>query len=88
MSPVPAADPTDRVDQAVSITLRHNGRLHHIGIGRIHHRTRVLILVQDLNITIINAATGEVLRELTLDPTRDYQPTGAPKGPTRKKPQT
>ena len=79
---------TDRVDQAGSITLRHNGRLHHIGIGRIHHRPRVLILVHDLNITIINAATGEVLRELTLDPTRDYQPTGAPKGPTRKKPQT
>ena len=79
---------TDRVDQAGSITLRHNGRLHHIGIGRIHHRTRVLILVQDSNITIINAATGEVLREVTLDPTRDYQPTGAPKGPTRKKPQT
>ena len=79
---------TDRVDQAGSITLRHNGRLHHIGIGRIHHRTRVLILVHDSNITIINAATGEVLRELTLDPTRDYQPTGAPKGPTRKKPQT
>jgi len=79
---------TDRIDQAGSITLRHNGRLHHIGIGRIHHRTRVLILVQDSNITIINAATGEVLRELTLDPTRDYQPTGAPKGPTRKKPQT
>ena len=79
---------TDRVDQAGSITLRHNGRLHHIGIGRIHYRTRVLILVQDLNITIINAATGEVLHELTLDPTRDYQPTGAPKGPTRKKPQT
>ena len=51
----------------------------------IHHRTRVLILVQDLDIKIINAATGEVLRDFTLDPTRDYQPTGAPKGPTRKK---
>jgi transposase InsO family protein len=79
---------TDRVDQAGSITLRVNGRLHHIGVGRIHHRTRVLILVQDLTIRIINAATGELLRELVLDPTRDYQPTGAPKGPTRKKPQT
>jgi len=75
---------TDRVDRAGSITLRVNGRLHHIGVGRIHHRTRVLILVQDLNIKIINAATGEVLRDFTLDPTRDYQPTGAPKGPTRK----
>jgi hypothetical protein len=30
------------------------------------------------------AATGELLRELILDPTRDYQPTGAPKGPTRR----
>jgi transposase InsO family protein len=79
---------TDRVDQAGSITLRVNGRLHHIGVGRIHYRTRVLILAQDLNIKIINAATGELLRDFTLDPTRDYQPTGAPKGPTRKKPRT
>ncbi|MGO9071247.1 integrase core domain-containing protein [Mycobacterium sp.] len=78
---------TDRVDQAGSITLRHNGRLHHIGVGRIHHRTRVLILAQDLNIRIINAATGELLRDFTLDPTRDYQPTGAPKGPTRENPE-
>jgi transposase InsO family protein len=79
---------TDRVDQAGSITLRVGGRLHHIGVGRIHYRTRVLLLVQDLNIKIINAATGELLRELVLDPTRDYQPTGAPKGPTRRKPRT
>jgi hypothetical protein len=35
-----------------------NGRLHHIGIGRIHYRTRFLILAQDLNIRIIDAATG------------------------------
>ncbi len=75
-------------NQAGSVNRCHKGRLHHIGVGRIHHRTRVLILVQDSNITIINAATGEVLRQLTLDPTRDYKPTGAPKGPTRKKPQT
>jgi len=31
-----------------------------------------------------NAATGEPIRQLTLDPTSDYQPTGAPKGPQRK----
>ncbi|KUH75298.1 hypothetical protein AU184_04890 [Mycolicibacterium novocastrense] len=79
---------TDRVDQAGAITLRVNGRLHHIGIGRHHYRTRVLILAQDHHITVINAATGEVLRNFTLDPTRDYQPTGAPKGPKRKKPRT
>ncbi|MCL2784397.1 MAG: hypothetical protein FWD55_02970 [Propionibacteriaceae bacterium] len=32
------------------------------------------MLFQDLNITIINTATGEILRDLILDPTRDYQP--------------
>jgi hypothetical protein len=58
------------------------------GVGRHHYRTRVLILAHDHHIKIINAATGEVLRDVTLDPTSDYQPTGAPKGPTRKKPQT
>ena len=66
------------------MTLRLGGRLHHIGVGRTYSRTRVLILIQDLNIRIIHAATGKLLRELTLDPTRDYQPTGAPKGPKRK----
>jgi transposase InsO family protein len=76
---------TDRVDKTGCITLRVAGRLHHIGIGRTYTGTRVLILVQDLNVRIINAATGELLRELTLDPARDYQPTGAPKGPKRKK---
>jgi transposase InsO family protein len=64
----------DRVDIAGRVTLRHNGRLHHIGIGRTHARTRILLLIDDLDIRIINAATGEILRALTLDPTRDYQP--------------
>ena len=36
------------------------------------------MLVQDLHVRVINAATGELLRELTIDPTRDYQPTGDP----------
>jgi transposase InsO family protein len=74
----------DRVDTTGVVTLRHAGRLHHIGIGRTHARTHVLILVQDLDIRVVNAATGELLRELILDPTRDYQPTGRPPGPTRK----
>jgi transposase InsO family protein len=64
----------DRIDDSGVITLRHNGRLHHIGIGRTHARTHVVLLVEDLDIRIVNAATGELLRELTLDPTRDYQP--------------
>jgi len=76
---------TDRIDQAGVITLRDAGHLHHIGVGRTYTGTRVLILIQDLNIRILNAATGELIREITLDPTRNYQPTGAPKGPEREK---
>ncbi|MEV3938733.1 IS481 family transposase, partial [Glycomyces sp. NPDC049804] len=74
---------TDTIDKAGSVTLRHNGKLHHIGIGRIHTGTRVLIIAEGLDIRVLDAATGELLRELTLDPARDYQPTGRPKGPTR-----
>ena len=64
----------DRVDDAGTITLRFNSRMHHIGIGRAHKHQRVRVLIHNLDIRIINSATGELLRELTLDPTRDYQP--------------
>lgn len=73
----------DKVDQAGKITLRHGGTLYSIGIGRTHARTRVIVLVQDLDIRIIDAATGELLRELTLDTSKRYQGTGRPPGPTR-----
>ena len=76
----------DRIDTSGSVTLRHDGRLHHIGIGRTYARTHVLLLVADLDIRIIDAATGELLRHLTLDPTKDYQPTGRSPGPPPKKP--
>ena len=66
----------DRVDRDGKLTLRHASRLHHIGIGRDHAGTRVLMLIRELNIRIITEDTGELIRELELDPTRDYQPTG------------
>jgi hypothetical protein len=34
-------------------------------------RFSVLLLVQDLDIRIVDPSTGELLRHLTLDPTRD-----------------
>jgi transposase InsO family protein len=77
---------TDRIDNTGLVTLRHNGKLHHIGIGRAHAGTRVLLLVQDLHIRVINADTGELIRELVLDPDKNYQPTGRPSGWPRKTP--
>jgi transposase InsO family protein len=72
----------DKIDDAGSVTLRVNGRLHHLGIGRTHARTPVILLAHDLHVRVIHAATGELLRELVIDPRRDYQPRGLPPRPT------
>jgi len=40
--------------------------------------------VHDLHVRIINAANGELIRELTIDPTRNYQPRGVRPGRPRK----
>jgi transposase InsO family protein len=75
----------DRVDKTGRVTLRHHGRLHHIGLGYEHARTPVILLVADLDVRVIHATTGELLRHLTLNPDRDYQPLGRPPGPPPRK---
>ena len=67
----------DKIDSGGTITLRHNSRLHHIGIGRRHAGTGVLVLVHDLHVRVLTS-DGELLRELHLDPARDYQPQPKP----------
>ena len=69
-----------RIDTNGTITVRAAGRLRHIGIGQLHAGTRILVHTRGQDIRIIHATTGELLRELTLDLTRNYQPTGAPLG--------
>ncbi|MGH3334804.1 MAG: IS481 family transposase [Nocardioides sp.] len=69
----------DVVSTAGNVTLRIAGQLRHIGVGRTYARTRVILLVQDLHVRIVHAATGELLRELIVDPSKDYQPLRTPK---------
>jgi transposase InsO family protein len=71
----------DRVDNSGKVTLRYNSRLYKIGIGRAHARTAIIMLIANRDIRIINPATGELLRRLTLNPNRTYQPTGKPRNP-------
>ena len=71
----------DVVDKSGRVTLRIAGRLHHIGLGQAFTGTRVLVLVHDLEVRVVDQATGELIRSLTVDPERDYQPTGEPPGP-------
>ena len=63
----------DRIDTNGKLTLRHNSRLHHLGMGRRYAGTNVLILIHDLHIRV-STTDGHLLRELQLDPTKDYQP--------------
>ena len=65
----------DRVDKTGCVTLRYRSKLLHVGIGRAHAGARVLLLVDDLDVRVISE-DGELLRHLTLDPTKDYQPRG------------
>ncbi len=67
----------DKIDSHGVITLRYRSRLHHIGIGRRLAGTRVLILVADLQVRVVSE-DGELLRELMLDPSRDYQARSPP----------
>jgi len=63
----------DRIDSCGKLTLRHNSRLHHLGIGRRHAGINVLILIHDRHIRVLDT-DGHLLRELQLNPTKDYQP--------------
>jgi transposase InsO family protein len=74
---------TDRIDSGGSVTVRHNSRLHHIGLGARLRGTPVLLLIDNLHIRVIHRHTGELIRELILNPTRDYQPRGLPPGPPK-----
>lgn len=72
----------DVVDSRGKITLRHKSRLHHIGLSRENTGKRVIILIAGLDVRVLST-NGDLLRHLTLDPSKDYQPTGrkySPKG--------
>jgi hypothetical protein len=45
----------------------------YVGVGRAHKGRRVIVLVADFDIRALSEE-GELLRHLTLDPNKDYQP--------------
>ena len=73
----------DKIDRWGAVTVRYNSRLHHIGLGVRLAGTAVSLLIDNLHIRVIHRYTGELIRELILDPSRDYQPRGLPPGPPK-----
>jgi transposase InsO family protein len=63
----------DKVDATGKVSLRYESRLYKIGLGRIYKGRAVRLLIADENVRVIDLE-GELIRELTLDPSRNYQP--------------
>ena len=62
----------DVTDKKGTITLRRAGRLHHLGIGAAHARRRVLAIVDERAVTVVDLETGEVLSAHRIEPDRGY----------------
>ena len=64
---------TDTVDRHGKVTLRYAGQIRHLGIGRAHTGTPVLMLIQDRDVTVSSMTTGEIIAEFAIDPDKNYQ---------------
>jgi len=62
----------DRVDRGGKVTLRYRSKLLHLGVGRRYAGTRVLLLVKDRDVRVVND-DGELLAQFTIDPSKQYQ---------------
>jgi len=82
---IPKAEPTtpgdphiwrvryDTIDSGGKVSLRYGNRMMHLGIGRAHARTEIIILIHNLHATIISL-DGTVLGDYTINPKQAYQP--------------
>ena len=61
----------DIIDKIGAVTLRYRSRLLHIGVGRAHRGRRVLILIADLDVRIVDE--DGVMLHFVLDPSVDCQ---------------
>ncbi|WP_235912175.1 hypothetical protein [Ruania zhangjianzhongii] len=64
---------TDRVDQHGKISLRHAGKMRHLGLGRAHNGRAVRLLIDHDNVLVADLETNTTLAEFTIDLTRGYQ---------------
>lgn len=65
----------DKIDAFGKVTLRYQGKLRHIPVGTLHKNRKVRLLVVGPDVRIISD-DGQLIRALTIDATRNYQPLG------------
>lgn len=64
----------DKIDSTGTVSLRYEGAMRHLAIGRAHKGKHVIVLIAGPEVMIANAETGVLLAEHTIDPSKSYQP--------------
>ena len=62
----------DVVDRFGKVTLRHAGRMRHLGVGVAHATTRVIILIDGREVVVTDYLGGTVLSRHLVDDAANY----------------
>jgi hypothetical protein len=62
----------DVTDSKGAMTVRRAGRLHHLKVGAVHARLRVLAIIDEQAVTVVALDTGEILSTHLIEPDRGY----------------
>lgn len=62
----------DRVDRFGKVTLRRAGIIHHLGIGATHRDRKVMMLVDEEQVRVIDDVSGEIISIHLINPARNY----------------
>ena len=78
----PALDPaiTFGSGQVASNGVVQVGHRYQVGLGAEWAHHHVTLIRRGLELTVITTSTGEIIRELVIDPSRRYQPSGNSRG--------
>ena len=72
---------TDKIDKSGTVTLRVDSRLRHIGVGRTHAGTHVMLIVQDHHIRIVNPPPAKSSANSPSTPAATTNPAAPPEPP-------
>jgi transposase InsO family protein len=67
----------DKVDASGKVSVRYHSKLYKIGLGRAHKDRTTKLPITDQQIHVTDPQ-GQLIRELTLDPTYNHQPLAQP----------
>jgi transposase InsO family protein len=62
----------DHVDAGAGVSIRHAGRMHHLGVGIARRGREILALIDTETVTVTELRTGEVLSVHDINPARSY----------------